>query len=111
MSCCAAWGAGSPTFRGIDNVPPDRTAFAARDADYVLTLAANAADPGEDRALHISSARRTRAGLRPWACGTYVSHRADVGCDRVHEAYRPPTWPRLTRLKARGYPDNVFTLN
>jgi FAD/FMN-containing dehydrogenase len=95
----------------ISDVPPDATAFAARDADFMLTVAATWPDPRQDSRPHMTWARRTWAALRPWACGTYVNHLGDEGPDRLREAYPPSTWARLTRLKARLDPDNVFALN
>jgi FAD/FMN-containing dehydrogenase len=96
----------------IADVPSHGTAFASRDADWMLTVAATWPDPREDPAAHVSWARRTWTALRPWAAGTYVNHLAgDEGPDRIREAYPPDTWARLARLKARLDPDNVFALN
>ncbi|WP_372974755.1 BBE domain-containing protein [Microbispora sp. GKU 823] len=35
----------------------------------------------------------------------------DEGGGRIREAYLPGSWSRLTRLKARMDPDNVFASN
>ena len=54
----------------------------------------------------------TWESTRPWAHGTYVNHLdRDEGRDRLREAYPAATWERLTRLKARMDPDNVFAMN
>jgi FAD/FMN-containing dehydrogenase len=95
----------------IAEIPTEATAFASRQAVHMLTVAATWTDPGQDPAPHRGWTRGAWQAMRPWACGTYVNHLGDEGRDRVREAYPPPTWARLTRLKARLDPDNVFALN
>ncbi len=87
------------------------TAFGYRDAAHMLLVAASWEDPAEDPAPHRSWVRATWSATRPWAHGTYVNHLGDEGVDRIREAYLPDTWRRLTRLKYRMDPDNVFALN
>ena len=88
------------------------TAFAHRGAEHLTLVAAVWEDPAEDAARHQAWVRETWESTRPWAHGTYVNHLdRDEGRDRLREAYPPATWERLTRLKARTDPDNVFAMN
>jgi FAD/FMN-containing dehydrogenase len=40
-----------------------------------------------------------------------VGFLGEEGDDRVRAAYPPATWERLTQIKAKYDPDNVFRLN
>jgi hypothetical protein len=87
------------------------TAFGHRGATHMLLAASTWTDATHDATPHIVWTRDIWAAVRPWSCGTYVNHLGDEGSHRVQEAYPPDTWRRLTTLKARLDPDNVFTLN
>ncbi|GLX01425.1 FAD-binding oxidoreductase [Microtetraspora sp. NBRC 16547] len=87
------------------------TAFGHRSADYMTMIAATWENPAEDSGLHRRWVGETWNATRPWADGTYVNHLGDEGSGRIREAYLPDSWSRLTRLKARMDPDNVFALN
>jgi FAD/FMN-containing dehydrogenase len=95
----------------IGDVDLARRACANRDAEHMLIVAASWQDPAEDPAPHCAWARDAWADLRPWALGTNVNHLGDEGIGRIREAYPPATWRRLTALKARMDPDNVFAMN
>lgn len=95
----------------IADVPAEDTAFGLRDAEHLLMIVSAWTDPAADRAPHVDWTRRTWHATRPWASGTYVNHLADEGPERVREAYLPQTWTRLTELKRRMDPENVFALN
>ena len=56
-------------------------------------------------------ARRTAAALDPFAQGQYVNTLADEGADGVRRAYPPDKLGRLTALKDKYDPKNVFHLN
>jgi FAD/FMN-containing dehydrogenase len=77
----------------------------------MLILVASWQDPAADPAPHRAWVRRAWEDMRPWAHGTNVNHLGDEGMGRVREAYPTATWRRLTALKARMDPDNVFALN
>lgn len=77
----------------------------------MLLLAGTWEDPAEDPGPHRDWVRRTWEDVRPWARGTYVNHLGDKGAGRLREAYPPATWLRLSALKRRMNPANVFALN
>ncbi len=94
----------------IADVPSDATAFANRDAEWMLTAIAIWVDPTESKDPHVSWARELWQAMRPWAIGTYVNHLGDEGDQRVREAYGA-AYPRLAALKEAWDPDDVFRLN
>ena len=59
----------------------------------------------------IPSARRYAASLEPYASGVYVNALSDDGQGGVRRAYSAPTLARLTALKDRYDPGNVFHRN
>ena len=63
--------------------------------------------PAEDP-LRIEQARAAAATLTPYASGVYVNVLTDEGSDGVRRAYPPEKLARLTALKGRYDPDNVF---
>jgi FAD/FMN-containing dehydrogenase len=68
-------------------------------------------DGGADPAPEVEWARSTWGCTRRLARGTYVNHLEDEGAARVREAYPAATFDRLTALKTRMDPDNVFRHN
>jgi hypothetical protein len=95
----------------IADVGAEDTAFGLRSAEHMILIAGTWTDPTIDPVPHVNWVRDTWSALRPWAAGTYVNHLGDEGADRIREAYLPRTWQRLTALKARMDPANVFALN
>ncbi|GAA3173000.1 FAD-binding oxidoreductase [Blastococcus jejuensis] len=94
----------------IADVPADETAFAHRGAAHMTTIV-GVWDPGADPAAEVEWTRRTWDANRRLARGTYVNHLEDEGVARVREAYPAATFDRLTALKTRLDPDNVFRHN
>ena len=94
----------------IADVPADATAFAHRDAVHMTTIV-GVWDAGADPAPETAWARATWAATRRVARGTYVNHLEDEGVARVREAYPAATFERLTALKTRLDPANVFRHN
>ena len=93
----------------IGRVPSDATAFAHRDARYLVWIV-NMWTRGEDPAPNVKWGRELAAALRPYATGAvYVNALADEP-DRVQAAYGA-NWERLVEVKRRYDPDNVFRLN
>jgi hypothetical protein len=55
--------------------------------------------------------RRYGAQMEPFSSGIYVNVLSDEGAAAVRHAYPPETLARLTALKDRYDPENVFHLN
>jgi FAD/FMN-containing dehydrogenase len=94
----------------IADVGDDETAFSQRDTLVEFVAAARWTDPAED-AGRIAVARRYGASLEPFASGVYVNTLTDEGQDGVRRAYRGAKLARLTALKDRYDPENVFHRN
>jgi FAD/FMN-containing dehydrogenase len=94
----------------IAEVPAQDSAFTFRDTAFEYVASSRWTDPAED-ARRIALARRTAAALDPFARGQYVNTLSDEGAEGVHRAYPPEKLARLTALKDRYDPENVFHLN
>jgi FAD/FMN-containing dehydrogenase len=92
-------------------VPADATAFAHRDAAYVLNVIARSPErEGFDR--HADWARATHRAMEPWSTGgAYVNFTSEAREDRVRASYPPETYARLVAAKDRYDPTNLFQLN
>ncbi|MFI7617592.1 FAD-binding oxidoreductase [Nonomuraea terrae] len=103
--------AGLQSYGGaIADVADDETAFSHRDTLVEFVAAARWSDPAED-AERMAAARRYAASLEPFAAGAYVNTLADEGETGVRRAYPKEKLARLTALKDRYDPGNVFHLN
>jgi FAD/FMN-containing dehydrogenase len=91
-------------------VPAGATAFAHRDRRVMVNVAAMY-QRIEERERHEAWAAGLAASLGMDATGAYVGFVGDEGEDRVRAAYPGATWDRLTAIKARYDPDNLFRLN
>ncbi|MBQ0975638.1 FAD-binding oxidoreductase [Streptomyces sp. RK31] len=96
----------------LADVPEDASAFSHRDDAFWVNLSLHWTDPDRD-AAHMSLARRTIAGLSPWAtAGTYVN---TLGVDdehRVVDAFGgSDRYAQLGRIKAAYDPSNIFGRN
>src|SRR6266571_1264592 len=94
----------------IAEVPEHETAFAFRDTSFEYVAASRWTDPAEDD-RRIALARRTAAALDAFAQGQYVNTLSDEGAAGVRRAYPPEKLARLTALKDKYDPQNVFHLN
>jgi hypothetical protein len=94
----------------IAEVPEPDTAFTFRDTAFEYVASSRWTDPGED-ARRMTLARRTAAALKPFAHGQYVNTLSDEGDEGVRRAYPPEKLARLTTLKDKYDPENVFHLN
>jgi FAD/FMN-containing dehydrogenase len=94
----------------VADVPADATAFAHRDAVHMTTIV-GVWDADSAPAAETEWARATWAATRRLARGTYVNHLENEGAARVREAYPAATFERLTALKTRLDPGNVFRHN
>jgi hypothetical protein len=93
-------------------VPPLGSARAESLLAYLL-LHRDAAQPRQRLAFLLwpdSSEPQARTNLRPWSTGVYSHCISDEGAAGVETAYGRRL-ARLTALKDRDDPDNVFRLN
>jgi hypothetical protein len=91
-------------------VPADATAFAHRDRKFMAALGAVYEDADETPA-HEAWVLNFIKDLRGDGTGVYVNFLSDEGPDRIREAYPGATWDRLTAIKRRYDPDNLFRRN
>jgi FAD/FMN-containing dehydrogenase len=92
-------------------VPAAATAFAHRDAAYVLNIIARSPD-AEGFTEHADWARATHRAMDPWSTGGgYVNFTSEPGQDKVRASYPPDTYARLAAVKDRYDPTNLFHLN
>lgn len=92
-------------------VAEDATAFSHRNAPYDLLIASVWEDAGEDR-RHTGWARGLHAAMAPYTSGlAYVNYLGAEGTGRVRSAYGAAKYARLTLLKDRYDPRNMFLLN
>jgi len=94
----------------IADVPDQDTAFAFRSTAFEYVAASRWTDPAEDD-RRMALARRTAAALDPFARGQYVNTLSDEGAEGVRRVYPPDKLARLTAVKDRYDPENVFHLN
>jgi FAD/FMN-containing dehydrogenase len=94
----------------VGRVASAETAFGSRASSHVVnitgaTMSAEGFD--QERAW----TRAFYAALEPQQTGVYVNFLMDEGEDRVRQAYGPERYERLSAIKRRYDPDNVFRLN
>jgi FAD/FMN-containing dehydrogenase len=92
-------------------VPNDATAFAHRDRRYFVAVIAVWLDPTDDPDPHEQWTIALWDRLRPEGRGVYVNFLEKEGAERVREAYPAHTYERLSAIKRRYDPDNLFRLN
>ncbi len=96
----------------VARVAEDDTAFPHRDAAHDINiLAAWLPDDEAGADRHIDWVRRFFAALEPHSRGVYVNFTSDDAGDRVRAAYSDRQWERLSALKAKFDPTNVFRRN
>lgn len=90
--------------------PVGGSAFPHRGATFIYNLIATWTEPDQDR-VHINWARSAFDELQPDSLGgAYLNFLGDDGPDRAAAAYGP-SLPRLSKLKRRYDPENIFRLN
>jgi len=99
-----------PLGGAMAQVPADATAFAHRDAGFMVNLAAFYTTP-EDRIVRQAWVTAFREALEQGDARAYVGFLNDEGEERVRAAYPGATWERLAQVKRRYDPDNLFRLN
>ena len=91
-------------------VPADATAFAHRGSKIMVNVAAFYDGP-EDRPVRQAWVSDFAGALKQGDEGAYVGFLADEGEERIRAAYPGPTWDRLTEVKVRYDPTNLFHRN
>jgi FAD/FMN-containing dehydrogenase len=94
----------------VAEVGDAETAFSHRDALVEFVAVAAWTDPAEDQA-RMSAARRYAGAVEPFSSGVYVNALGDEGQTGIQRAYGASKLARLTALKDRYDPGNVFHLN
>ena len=96
----------------INRVPRDAMAFDHRDHNFEMSIIAQWKS-AEDDAMNIQWARNVWTAARPYvSSAVYANHMtADESPERVRSAYGAAKFDRLTRLKARYDPTNLFCNN
>jgi hypothetical protein len=94
----------------IAEVGDTDTAFSHRRTLFEFGTSIGWTDPGEDE-VRMAAARRSAEAIEPFASGVYVNALSDEGAEGVRRAYAPEQLKRLTAVKDRYDPDNVFHLN
>jgi FAD/FMN-containing dehydrogenase len=94
----------------MSRVPVEATAFAHRASRIMVNVAAFYTSP-EDRLVRDAWVTDFAAALRQGDTGAYVNFLGDEGPARIRAAYPRATWDRLTAIKARYDPTNLFRLN
>jgi FAD/FMN-containing dehydrogenase len=91
-------------------IPGEATAYAHRDAEFVMNAHARWDDPADDERC-IAWARALFTALAPHATGgVYVNFMTADETERIAAAYGG-NYARLQRLKARYDPENLFRMN
>jgi hypothetical protein len=106
FSQIGGWAVGG----AVSRVDPDATAVGRREVGFEINLAAAWApsDPNGER--HVAWVREGWQALRPDSVGVYANFLSDEGVTGLEAAYGGRL-ARLTALKDRYDPDNVFHLN
>ena len=91
-------------------VPADATAYAHRTRRIMTNVAAFYEGP-EDRVVREAWVTEFAAALGKGDTDAYVNFLTDEGEARVRAAYPGATWDRLTAIKQRYDPTNLFRLN
>jgi FAD/FMN-containing dehydrogenase len=94
----------------ISREPAGGSAFAHRDSAFVYNLIATWTEPSEDQ-THIDWAKSLFDELCPYSAGAaYLNFLGNEGAVRAAAAYGS-SLARLSELKGRYDPDNVFRVN
>lgn len=95
----------------VARVDEGATAYAGRDAGWVVHMIATWTDPADDERAR-EWARETRSGLSPLAAErTYLNFLGESGADAVRRALGEAKHDRLRAIKRRYDPVNLFRLN
>lgn len=95
----------------IARVDEDASAFGQRSAPWNIHYLSIWPDP-TDTERNIAYTRALASAMKPWSTGrAYLNFIGDEGADRVEAAFGPEKYTRLTQLKAKWDPTNLFRHN
>ena len=94
----------------VSRVDPEATAVGEREVGFDIGIAAGWPPSDRDGERHVAWVRETWEALRPHSAGLYVNFISDEGRAGVEAAYGERL-KRLTALKDRHDPTNLFRLN
>jgi hypothetical protein len=92
-------------------VGSDETAFAHRDKRYFVVIVAAWMDALEDPDPYRAWVQSLWEEVRHDGSGVYVNFLEVEGEDRIHDAYPEATYTRLTEIKRKYDPENLFRFN
>lgn len=90
-------------------VPSDKTAYAHRNANFIVNCHTRWESPGEDD-VNKTFARDLFKDLLPFSDGTSYSNFVSAGDEKPEEEYGPAL-AKLAKVKAEYDPDNFFSVN
>ncbi|MGH2386333.1 MAG: BBE domain-containing protein, partial [Candidatus Limnocylindria bacterium] len=91
-------------------VPAEATAYAHRQSRIMVNIAAFY-EGAADRVVREAWVANFAEALDQGDAGAYVNFLGEEGASRVRDAYPGSTWDRLTEIKRRYDPTNLFRLN
>jgi hypothetical protein len=94
----------------VSRVDPAATAVGEREVGFEINIAAAWPPPDAGRDRHVAWVRDGWEAMRPFSTGVYANFLSDEGASGVEAAYGARL-QRLTALKDRYDPTNVFRLN
>lgn len=93
-----------------NTVPPEATAYASREAKFIVNVHGRWDDPSEDQKCIQWSREFFRASAPYASGGAYVNFMTEDEDDRVSAAYGR-NYKRLVQLKQKYDPTNIFHMN
>lgn len=106
FSQIGVWAVGG----AVSRVDPASTAVGEREIGFEVNIAAGWPPPDQDPHRHVAWVREGWEALRSHSVGVYANFLSDEGAEGLDAAYRGRL-QRLTALKDRYDPENVFRLN
>jgi FAD/FMN-containing dehydrogenase len=95
----------------VNRVPAEATAYPHRDVQFVMNVHTRWSKPSED-ATCVAWARAFYGAAAPFATGgVYVNFMPDDEAQRVRVGAYGPNYDRLTKIKAKYDPNNLFRMN
>jgi len=95
----------------IARVDEDATAFGQRNAQWNIHFLSMWPDPA-DTETNIAFTRGLASAMKPWTTGrAYLNFIGDEGAGRVEAAFGPQKYLRLSELKRKWDPTNLFRHN